>query len=168
MPCPIGRLGAASAESPVHNGAAGVQTVLTDERSVERQTAVRRLEAVHAIVDLAIEQMPLAELLTELLERLRATVAADTATILLREGDELLVSASSGLKADVETSQRVPMGRGVAGRVAATRKSRVIGDLNDEPELWSPLLRERLRSLATVPLVYGDEVIGVLHVGTER
>jgi PAS domain S-box-containing protein len=42
----------------------------------------------------------------------------------------------------------------------------VIDDLR-EHEVWSRLLRERLRSLAAVPLVYGDHVLGVLHVGTE-
>jgi PAS domain S-box-containing protein len=140
----------------------------TSGRLSEHESVVRRLEAVQAIADLALEPLPLADLLDELLERLCVTVNADTATILLLEGDELVVRASRGISAEVEMSQRVPFGRGVAGRVASTRTPMVIRDLREETDVWSRLLHDRLRSLVAVPLVYGDEVFGVLHIGSEH
>lgn len=133
----------------------------------QHDDAIRRLEAVQAIVDVAIEPLGLQELLDRLLERLKAFLNADTVTILLLEGDSLVVRASIGLQSELVAKHRVPMGRGIAGRVAAAATAMVIDELGDEPEVWSPLLRERVHSMAAVPIVHGEAVIGVLHAGTE-
>jgi transcriptional regulator with GAF, ATPase, and Fis domain len=70
-----------------------------DER--QHDALVRRLDAVQEIADLAIESLALDELLGELLGRLKRILRADTVTILLREGDDLVVRASKGLQADL-------------------------------------------------------------------
>jgi serine phosphatase RsbU (regulator of sigma subunit)/anti-sigma regulatory factor (Ser/Thr protein kinase) len=58
------------------------------------------------------------------------------------------------------------VGRGFAGRIAATRQPVRIFDV-DKAEIFNPILREKgLRSLLGVPLLVEGEVIGVLHVGT--
>jgi transcriptional regulator with GAF, ATPase, and Fis domain len=78
-------------------GSPTAQAMGVDER--QHDALVRRLEAVQEIADLAIESLALDELLGELLGRLKRILRADTVTILLREGDDLVVRASKGLQA---------------------------------------------------------------------
>ncbi len=125
-----------------------------------------RLASVKAITEAALAPLPRDELLGELLERLKTTLCADTATILLCEADKLVVKAFRGPEAEGVARYEIPMGHGVAGRVAASRTPIVIDDLRNEAALWSSLAGERIRSLAAVPVVYGDAVIGVLQVAT--
>ena len=61
---------------------------------------------------------------------------------------------------------RIPVGRGFAGRIAATREPVRIADVATA-DIANPILRERgLKSLLGVPLLVEGTVIGVLHVGT--
>jgi anti-sigma regulatory factor (Ser/Thr protein kinase) len=80
----------------------------------------------------------------------------------------LTARAAKGLEEEVERGFRLPIGRGFAGTVAATKQPVVIPDLDDAPlQPLNPLFREkRVRSLVGVPLVVEGTVIGVLHVGS--
>ena len=61
---------------------------------------------------------------------------------------------------------RIPLGRGFAGRVAAGRQPVTIDDVKDA-DVVNPVLRQKgIRSLLGVPLLVGDRLLGVLHVGT--
>jgi serine phosphatase RsbU (regulator of sigma subunit)/anti-sigma regulatory factor (Ser/Thr protein kinase) len=95
---------------------------------------------------------------------------ADTAAVLLVEDDgrTLAARAAKGLEEEVEQGFRLPVGRGFAGRVAATRQPVVIPDLDYSPvTVVNPLMREKnVRSLVGVPLIVEGKVIGVLHVGS--
>ena len=108
------------------------------------------------------------DLLTELLVRVVTILGADTAAILLLDDDDktLVARAAKGLEEEVERGVRIPVGRGFAGRIAATRQPVRIENI-DEAEIVNPILREKgLRSLLGVPLLVEGGVIGVLHVGT--
>ena len=60
---------------------------------------------------------------------------------------------------------RIPVGRGFAGRVAATGRP-VIIDHVDHTTVLNPILMDKgIRSMLGVPLIAGGQVIGVLHVG---
>jgi K+-sensing histidine kinase KdpD len=92
----------------------------------------------------------------------------DTAAVLLREEtrNELVARAAVGLEEEVEQGVRVPIGRGFAGRIAAERVPIVLDDV-DQADVVNPILREKgIKSMLGVPLVFADEVLGVLHVGT--
>jgi serine phosphatase RsbU (regulator of sigma subunit)/anti-sigma regulatory factor (Ser/Thr protein kinase) len=75
--------------------------------------------------------------------------------------------AAKGLEEEVERGFSLPVGRGFAGRVAATRQPVVIPDLDNSPvTVVNPLMREKnVRSLLGVPLIVEGTVVGVLHVG---
>ncbi|HWO01569.1 MAG TPA: ATP-binding protein, partial [Blastocatellia bacterium] len=79
------------------------------------------------------------------------------------DGQYLTGRAAIGL--EEEARVRVPMGRGVAGRIAATREPLVIEDLS-KTEVYSSILREVARSVIGVPLIVEDRVTGVIHVDT--
>ncbi len=134
------------------------------------EEAIARLSDVQRVTESALAHLDLEDLLNELLERVVDILSVDTSAILLVEDDgrTLAARAAKGLEEEVERGFRLPIGRGFAGRVAATRQPVVIADLsNSELQPVNPLFGERkVRSLLGVPLVIEGHVIGVLHVGS--
>ena len=144
-----------------------------DQPSGELATAdeaLQRLGDVHRVTEAALAYLDLEDLLDELLSRTQEILRADTAAVLLLEDDgrTLAARAAKGLEEEVERGFRLPIGRGFAGRVAASRAPVVIPDLDHSPvTVVNPLMQEkRVRSLLGVPLIVGGELIGVLHVGS--
>ncbi len=132
------------------------------------ESAMRRLEQLQVISDAALAALPLDELLEELMARLRAGLGVDTVRILLvsADGAHLADGGSIGLGLDLEQHVRIPVGAGFAGRVATARRPVVVDDLTTI-EVVSPALRASgVTSIAGVPLLLGDELIGVIHVGS--
>jgi serine phosphatase RsbU (regulator of sigma subunit)/anti-sigma regulatory factor (Ser/Thr protein kinase) len=126
------------------------------------------LEQVQQITDSTLGFMSLEEVLSELLERVRTLLAADTAAILLLDEDRnvLVARAARGLEEEVRQGVQVPLARGFAGRVAAQGRPIVIEDLS-HADVVNPLLRRKgIRSMLGVPLHVEGRVIGVMHVGT--
>jgi signal transduction histidine kinase len=129
---------------------------------------VERLWRIQHVTDAALTHLDLNDLLAELLVRIRDVLGADTAAVLLRDElrNELVARAAVGLEEEVERGVRIPIGGGFAGRIAAERRPIVLHDV-DHADVLNPILREKgIKSLAGVPLVFGNEVLGVLHVGT--
>jgi serine phosphatase RsbU (regulator of sigma subunit)/anti-sigma regulatory factor (Ser/Thr protein kinase) len=126
------------------------------------------LDAIQRVTDRALAYLSEDELLSELLLRITEILDADTAAILLLEenGRMLRARAARGIEEEVEQRVRIPVGTGFAGRVVAERRAVAIDDL-DRADIVNPILREKgLRSLLGVPLLIGDRVLGVLHVGS--
>jgi signal transduction histidine kinase/putative methionine-R-sulfoxide reductase with GAF domain len=134
----------------------------------EAETAAATLRKLERVAEVALKHLTLADLLQALLARIVEVLEADTAAILLVGSDgKLTVRADVGLAAELEHAVAVPLGAGLAGRVAASRSSLLVPDLS-QVELVSPVLRERgVNSLVAIPLVVDDRVIGVVHVGSE-
>ena len=113
-----------------------------DEVASEPSTAeegVVRLEDVQRVTEATLAYLDLDDLLAELLHRVTDILDADTSAVLLVEDDgrTLAARAAKGLEEEVERGFRLPVGRGFAGRVAATRQPVVIPDLDNSPSRWS-------------------------------
>jgi len=132
----------------------------------ETQAVARRLRKLQTITDALLAHVGLDDLLRELLQGVRDALGSDTATILLLtpDGKNLAVRSEIGEEAS-EGQIRVPWGQGVAGRIAAERRARIVPDV-PKAKPYSEFLRKKIRSLVGVPLVAGDEVLGVVHSGT--
>ena len=127
-----------------------------------------RLPQLQALTDAALTHLELEALLDALLERTKQMLEVDTCAVLLldRDTNELVARAAVGIEEEVERGIRVPVGKGFAGRIAATRAPVVLDDL-DSAEVVNPILREKgIRSMLGVPLVVESQVLGVLHVGS--
>src|SRR5215204_7087343 len=135
-----------------------------------REDALSQFGDLQRVTEATLAYLDLEDLLDELLSRVKEILDVDTAAILLVEDDgrTLAARAAKGLEEEVERGFRLPIGRGFAGRVAATRQPVVIEDLEGTPvEVVNPLLREKgIRSLLGIPLVVEGGLIGVLHVGS--
>jgi PAS domain S-box-containing protein len=126
-----------------------------------------RMNRLQAITDAALVHLSLDDLFETLLERLRELLHADAATVLLLDPTDgvLRVRAATGLERPPEQRQDVPVGSGVAGRIAQRRRAVIINDLRRARPV-SPFLHEKLRSLVGVPILHAGEVTGVLHVAS--
>jgi signal transduction histidine kinase/putative methionine-R-sulfoxide reductase with GAF domain len=133
----------------------------------DAEAAAATLRKLSRVSEAALEHSSLHDLLGSLLSRIVEVLEADSAAILLVQDDGLLhVSATAGLEAELGHAIAIPIGQGMAGRVAALRTPMLIPDLS-EVELFSPVLRERgINSLVAIPLVVEDRVIGVVHAGS--
>ena len=126
-----------------------------------------RLSNLSAVIDVRLTKLDVDDLLVELLERVRIVLDADTAAVLLRQygSDDLVARAACGLEEEVRQGVRVPIGTGFAGTIAA-RRAPVVLDHVDSTTVANPILWEKgIRRMIGVPLLYGDELLGVLHVG---
>jgi phosphoserine phosphatase RsbU/P len=126
-----------------------------------------RLSDLQALTDSALTDLDVDELLGELLSRVRDILDADTAAVLLLDpgADELVARAARGIEEEVRQGVRVPLGRGFAGRIAAT-KGPIRLERVDSSTVTNPLLWEKgIRVMLGVPLLSGERVIGVVHVG---
>lgn len=138
-----------------------------EEARLAAERALRELATLGRIVDVALAQGTYDQMLHELLRRLREELQADEATVLLLDDDgrELAVHASDGVLAHIPHAVRIPLGKGIAGRIAESGESIVLENL-EGVEIFSPTLREHMVSLAAVPVRSDGAVIGVLHVGS--
>lgn len=133
-----------------------------------RKAAAERLRDIESVIDSRLARLDVEDLLDELLDRVRDALHADTAAVLLLDEPtgQLVATAARGIESEVRQGVRIPLGRGFAGRIAATRLPVTVEDI-EVADVVNPLLRETgIRSLLGVPLLAGGRLLGVLHVGT--
>jgi signal transduction histidine kinase/DNA-binding response OmpR family regulator len=151
-----------------------VRRIEVETRTRERDEALRRLVAFERIATAALETNDLDALLRQLLEIfIGAADVADSATILLREGDALHVRASAGLaRTQVPSRFAVKKGEGFVGRIAESCQPLALEDLQRPSRGSFPdvdALRARgTRGVFGVPLMNDGEVLGVAHIGSSR
>jgi signal transduction histidine kinase len=114
----------------------------------------------------ALAHLHLSELCAELPPRVRDLFDVDTVALLLTgDSHALAMCAAHGLAMD---STPISVGAGFAGRIAAERTPIVLDEV-DPAELVSPALRDsRVRALMGVPILQGDRLLGVIHIGTRE
>src|SRR5207249_11944692 len=106
------------------------------------EDARRRLDQLQTIVEASLSAQSVDELLQDLLTHVREILRADRAAILVLddESQALVVRAAVGRDADEERQIRVPLGHGIAGRIAATGEPLITADLAND-DVVSPYLR---------------------------
>ncbi len=138
--------------------------------TVERYTHARdrTLAGLDRVATVALESRNLSELLEKLLQVLVETTASvDTAAILLRRGDQLSIRAAVGLEEDLERGFTLRVGEGFAGTICAERSPKFVRAVSADALVKSEVIRKKgLRALFGVPLLEGDECIGVAHIGS--
>ena len=127
-----------------------------------------RLQRLQGLTDAALAHLHLNDLLEALLLRTRDLLGVDTCAVLLldEERAELVARAAVGIEEEVEAGVRIPVGRGFAGRVAASKEPVILDDV-DHADVLNPILHEKgIKSMLGVPLLVAGRVTGVMHVGT--
>jgi signal transduction histidine kinase len=134
---------------------------------------LERLRFLERVARLATTAQTWDELLETVVDGTRDALRADVSSLYLldRDGRNLTLAATNGLDKYQIGRARVPFGEGVTGRVAAAREPTVIPDVRADPRfLWVRGIDQRrfIASMLSVPLVWRDQVVGVLNVQTEK
>ena len=98
---------------------------------------------------------------------LESTEAVDTAVLFLSTHGRLVLRAAVGIEQELEGKFSLGIGEGFAGKVAENKRALFTPSAETDPLVRNPILRMAgVRALYGVPLVYGNEVIGVLKMGS--
>jgi signal transduction histidine kinase len=104
--------------------------------------------------------------------RATAAVQAEVCSLYLmdRDGSGVTLAATTGLDREAVGVARLPLGVGITGRVARDREPIVSANVHkDERFHWVRGVDElRFTSMCSVPLIWNDQVVGVLNVQTVR
>ena len=131
----------------------------------EAEQAAETIRRLQRVTDTALSHLSLDELLHEMLGRLQHLLGADAAAILVVSEDGKYLTGRASIGLEEEARVRVPMGRGVAGRIAMNRAPVIVDDLS-RVEVVSSILSAHASSLVGAPLMIENRVIGVIHVHT--
>ena len=143
--------------------------LLALERSAREaaESITKELRSIQKVTDAALAGLPLDDLLSELLIRIRNELDADVAVIMLPEPEgHLAVRAAIGMPGPTERYKEIPLGKGLVGRVAATRQPIAVDDIGDIDLALSSMKDLGVKSVAAVPLFLDEPVCGVLQVGS--
>lgn len=141
--------------------------VANTELFAETQEHLSQHRLLHHITSTAASGTTLEEALESAVKGLQVTLGGDRVTILLADPDKknLRVMAALGYAEDI-TDANVEIGKGVTGWVAAHRKPLRIRDVNEDSRYVK--VSANTRSELAVPLIYRNELLGVLNVESEQ
>jgi GAF domain-containing protein len=110
------------------------------------------------------------QLLQATVEVARGIFSAKAASIFLYddETDELVFEAVAGVGSDTLIGQRIPSSTGISGWVLVTRQPIVLEDVTQDPRWGGREISEQTgyvpKGLMAVPLLHGEDAVGVLNV----
>lgn len=109
------------------------------------------------------------EVLNKLMELVSRQLNVTTVALwTISEGNVLTPAALDGIPIEQGRTMRVPIGQGFTGRVAQTGQPLIIEDVNEQGGSLYPNYQRRnnLVSFMGVPVIYREQIIGVLSVMT--
>ncbi|RKI54449.1 GAF domain-containing protein [Corallococcus sp. AB049A] len=128
----------------------------------------RTLQTLDRMSEATLDDPDMETLLERLLTRLMETaLTVDTAAVMMLEGDALVVRAAVGLGTDEVKGLRVQVGQGVSGQAALERRPFFVRSAATDPRvLLGPLRRAGLRALYGLPLMNGEQLLGMAYMGS--
>ncbi|GAB1469932.1 hypothetical protein MASR2M66_08090 [Chloroflexota bacterium] len=141
--------------------------VQNSELFAETQEHLSQHRLLHHITSTAASGTTLEEALESAVSGLQVTLGGDRVIIMLvdREKKMLEIKASIGYTEDI-SSKKVEIGQGVTGWVASHRRSLRLGDVRKDARYIETA--PNTRSELAIPLIYRNEVLGVINVESEQ
>jgi GAF domain-containing protein/HAMP domain-containing protein len=141
--------------------------VVNTQLFAETQEHLSQHRLLHHITTSAASGTTLDESLESTVKGLEVTLGGDRVSILLfdREKQQLAVRSAVGYSEEDIQRIQIPLGAGITGWVAAHRATLRIDDVTKDPRYIE--VSSNTRSELAVPLVYRNELLGVLNVESE-
>lgn len=131
---------------------------------------IDRLAFLHEFAQLATHARDWDELMRTVVDRTTVAMGVEVCSFYLldRDGETLTLAATNGLDREQVGSVSLSMGQGVTGRAAAERTPVTSRDVTtDERFSWVRGFDiAGLRAMLSMPLVWDEQVVGVLNVQT--
>jgi signal transduction histidine kinase/CheY-like chemotaxis protein len=134
----------------------------------EAERAAETTRRVQKVADAMLADLSLEDMLHEVLIRVRETLEADIAVMLVLESDRTLRVRGVVGAPDAEIGVIAPSGQGFCGLVAAERRAVVWKEVDPEQIVLPFLRRMGVHALAGVPVTSSGRLLGVLQVGSVR
>ena len=136
-------------------------------RSEALRQKTRTIYLIDRVLTLDAETDDARELVNGLLTLVGDDMGAQRCSLLLHVPGEgaLYLAAARGISPNVPAGYRIPVGHGVAGKVAATREPLLVQDVAEARH--HPLIRDELfttGSFISFPLVYHGALVGVVNL----
>lgn len=130
-----------------------------------------RLKVLERVTEVASSIEDIKKVLSQLLDLAVEITSTEAGSILLRKGDQIIIEAAEGPKANLLKDLRLPLGRGIAGWVAKTGVPLLSNDVRKD-ERWDSRIAEAIQyetqNILALPIKSGTEVIGVLELINKR
>jgi signal transduction histidine kinase len=144
---------------------------MTDPEAIPEAIPDRRLQELaflHEIAQLATLARDWDELMRTIVDRTTAAMNVQVCSFYLaeRDGKRLTLAATNGLDRSQVGRISLALGEGITGRVAGGRSPIAVEDVTVDPRFsWvRGFDTEGLHAMLSVPLVWHDNVVGVLNV----
>lgn len=136
-------------------------------RSESLRQKTRTLYLIDRVLTLDAATNDPRQLVDGLLSLVGDDMHAERCSLMLRapDGTSLYLAAARGIAPNVSEGARIPIGHGVAGKVAASREPLLVRDVSEAKT--HPLLRDQYfttGSFISFPLVYHDVLVGVVNL----
>lgn len=141
--------------------------VINSELFAETQEHLSQHRLLYHITTTAASGTTLEEALESAVSGLQVTLGGDRVAILLMDRDKKFLDVKASIGYSEEISRvRVPLGSGVTGWAAAHRRPLRVDDTAIDSRYIQA--SSNTRSELAVPLIYRNEVLGVLNVESEQ
>ena len=140
-----------------------------DRLKQDREHEVAVLNDLIQISTQLSSTLKLSELLQLIMNSAKRLIRADACSVALRdeETDELVFAMAVGAKSEDVREQRVPAGRGIAGRVVQSGQPLIVNSVKDDPQFYRQIDEStgfETRNILAVPLKVRDRPIGVVEI----
>ncbi|MEW6456648.1 MAG: sensor domain-containing diguanylate cyclase [Acidobacteriota bacterium] len=125
-----------------------------------------QLELVQNIGIQLVSIMNLDELLSGIVQETKDTLHYDSCAILLLEGENLIVKAITEFPEEI-MRLKIPIGKGITGKCAKLKKIINIGEI-PRYDNYIPSGIEGIQSEIALPILFRDEILGVLTIESKR
>ena len=142
--------------------------VVNSQLFAEAQERLSQHRLLHHVTTAAASSTSIDEALNSAVQGLQVTLGGDQIAILLsdKEQKNLEVRAAIGYPNEESAKLKIPFGVGVTGWVALQRQPQRINDVTKDSRYIS--VNSKVRSELAIPLIYRNEVLGVLNVESSR
>ncbi len=142
--------------------------VVNSELFAEAQERLSQHRLLHHVTTAAASSTTIEEALNSAVQGLQVTLGGDQISILLADKDQkmLEVRSSIGYPNEESAKLKIPFGVGITGWVASKRQAQRVNDISKDSRFIA--VNPKVRSELAIPLIYRNEVLGVLNVESPR
>ena len=142
--------------------------VVNSELFAEAQERLSQHRLLHHVTTAAASSTTIEEALNSAVQGLQVTLGGDQISILLADKDQKTLEVRSAIGYPNEESSRlkIPFGVGITGWAASHRQPQRINDVTKDSRYIA--VNPKVRAELALPLIYRNEVLGVLNVESTR
>jgi signal transduction histidine kinase/HAMP domain-containing protein len=141
--------------------------VRVEERTAELRKLTRELQALVRVAEAVGESLDLRAVLDTALKNLLESIGVEAGFIrLLDDEGDLVIAAHRGIAIDyLERKWRLTPGQSIlSAKTVTNRQPQIVTDVARDPNYMNIAIREGANSLASIPLMEKEKVLGVMNI----